>query len=299
MQPSYEKHNISDYIGKKYGQLTVIGESQKVHRYSNRFDFRCECGNIISEAPGRVLYGHKKSCGKYRRRNTSYDLEQKIKSSTGTKIGKLKILGISRKPNSGASYVKCQCDCGNIIDVLPNKLFRNQIKSCGCTKRNNELLSNNKSTSSGNYRDGRSRHPLYGTWFQMIDRCENPNTNHYDRYGGRGISVCDEWHDFWKFVSWSDSVGGRPDGFTIDRIDNDGNYCPKNCRWASRETQASNKSSNRYIKFKGRSQTIHQWAAELGINEQTLANRINRGWEIEKALTLKPFVGNNQHPNYG
>lgn len=295
MQSSYTKHNVNDYIGKKFGLLTVIGQSQKTSRYSNRFDFQCDCGNVISECPGRVLYGHKKSCGKCRKRNTSYELEQKITNSIGMKFGKLTIIGVSHKNGSGKNYAKCKCECGNIIDVLPNSLFNNQSKSCGCSKSNNSILANNKSTSSGNYKDGRTKHLLYGTWHQMINRCENPKSKHYDRYGGRGIKVCDEWHDFWSFVKWSESVGGRPNGYTIDRIDNDGNYCPENCRWADWETQTSNKSSNRYITYNGKTQTIQQWSIDAGLNEQTLTNRINRGWSIERALTTKPNIGNNQY----
>ena len=237
MQSSYTKHNVNDYIGKKFGLLTVIGQSPKTNPYSNRFDFQCDCGNIISECPGRVLYGHKKSCGKCRKRNTSYELEQKITNSIGMKFGKLTIIGVSHKNGSGKNYAKCKCECGNIIDVLPNSLFNNESKSCGCSKLNNPMLANNKSTSSGNYKDGRTKHLLYGTWKQMINRCENPKSKHYDRYGGRGIKVCDEWHDFWSFVKWSDSIGGKPNGYTLDRIDNDGNYCPENCRCADLETQ--------------------------------------------------------------
>lgn len=295
MQSSYTKHNVNDYIGKKFGLLTVIGQSPKTNRYSNRFDFQCDCGNVISECPGRVLYGHKKSCGKCRKRNTSYELEQKITNSIGMKFGKLTIIGVSHKNGSGKNYAKCKCECGNIIDVLPNSLFNNQSKSCGCSKSNNSILANNKSTSSGNYKDGRTKHLLYGTWHQMINRCENPKSKHYDRYGGRGIKVCDEWHDFWSFVKWSDSIGGRPNGYTLDRIDNDGNYCPENCRWADWKTQTSNKSSNRYITYNGKTQTIQQWSINIGLNEQTLTNRINRGWSIEKALTTKPNIGNNQY----
>ena len=295
MQSSYTKHNVNDYIGKKFGLLTVIGQSPKTNPYSNRFDFQCDCGNIISECPGRVLYGHKKSCGKCRKRNTSYELEQRITNSIGMKFGKLTIIGVSHKNGSGKNYAKCKCECGNIIDVLPNSLFNNESKSCGCSKLNNPMLANNKSTSSGNYKDGRTKHLLYGTWKQMINRCENPKSKHYDRYGGRGIKVCEEWRDFWSFVKWSDSIGGKPNGYTLDRIDNDGNYCPENCRWADWGTQMSNKSSNRYITYNGKTQTIHQWSIDIGLNEQTLTNRINRGWSIERALTTKPNIGNNHY----
>lgn len=145
------------------------------------------------------------------------------------------------------------------------------------------------------HKDGRSKNPLYSTWFAMIERCENPNKLHYDRYGGRGIKVCDEWHDFWKFVEWSDSVGGRPQGYTLDRIDNDGNYEPSNCRWADNHTQSNNKSSNTVIEYNGVSKTLSEWSEELSINLPTLSHRINRGWTVERAFTEK--VSKNPHKN--
>lgn len=122
----------------------------------------------------------------------------------------------------------------------------------------------------------------------MISRCEKPNQNHYDRYGGRGISVCEEWHDFWKFVEWSDSVGGRPQGFTLDRIDNDGNYEPSNCRWANWRTQKTNTSANVFIEYNGICKTMIEWSEELKIHPHTLQNRIKRGWSVERALTDRP-----------
>lgn len=295
MQSSYTKNNISDYIGKKFGHLTVIGQSAKTNKYSNRFDFQCDCGNIISEVPSRVLSGHKKSCCKCHYKNSNSALENKINSMIGTKFGMLEIIGVSKIPNSNQTYVKCLCDCGNTINVLPNSLFNNGKTNCGCAKSNNPMLANNNCSSVGTYKDGRTKHPLYGTWFAMIKRCENPNAIHYDRYGGRGIKVCEEWHDFWKFVEWSDSIGGRPKGYTIDRKDNDGDYCPKNCRWADNNTQSNNKSSNTIIEYNGVSKTVTEWAKELNMRPQALFHRLNRGWSIKRALTEKP--SKNPHKN--
>lgn len=144
-------------------------------------------------------------------------------------------------------------------------------------------------------RDGRSKHYLYSTWFAMIGRCENQNHINYKYYGGRGIKVCDEWHDFWKFVEWSDSVGGRPKGYTIDRINNDGNYEPFNCRWADRKTQDSNKSSNTLIEYNGVSKTVTEWAKELNMRPQVLFQRLSRGWSVERAFSEKP--SSNPHKN--
>lgn len=293
MNSSYTKHNINDYIGKKFGHLTVIGQSPKTHKYSNRFDFRCDCGNTISEIPSRVLYGHRKSCGVCNHKNSSHEVEEKVGSMVGTRYGMLEIISVAKHKGSNVTYARCKCDCGNIVDVLPFLLFRNERKSCGCAKTNNPMLKNSKSTSSGNFKDGRTKHPLYGIWKQMIDRCENPKTKHYDKYGGRGISVCKEWHEFWKFVEWSDSVGGRPEKYSIDRINNDGDYEPSNCRWADQATQTRNTSRNIILTYNGVSKTLIDWSIETGINQSTLANRIKRGWNTERALTEK--TNHNSH----
>ncbi len=295
MQSSYTKNNISDYIGKKFGHLTVIGQSEKSSKFSNKFEFQCDCGNVISEVPSRVLSGHKKSCCKCHYKNSNSELENKIKSMIGTKIGMLEIKGVSKIPKSNQTYVECLCDCGNTINVLPNSLFNNGKTNCGCAKLNNPMLANNNCSSVGTYKDGRTKHALYGTWFAMIERCEKQSHINYKYYGGRGIKVCKEWHDFWKFVEWSDSVGGRPKGYTLDRKDNNGNYEPSNCRWADRKTQDSNKSSNTIIEYNGVSKTLSEWAEELNINLPTLSHRINRGWTVERAFTEK--VLRNPHKN--
>lgn len=214
----------------------------------------------------------------------------------GNKYGKLTVISTVKQDQK--TYLKCKCDCGNVI-VRPTYLIAtNQIKSCGCLKA--EAIKKYNSSgmrSKGCYKDGRSLHPLYGTWFQMISRCENPNQNHYDRYGGRGIKVCDEWHDFWQFVKWSDSVGGRPKGYTLDRIDNNGNYEPNNCRWADWRTQTTNKSSNVFIEFEGQTKTVTEWAEFLNFHPHTLQERLKKGWSVERALTEPPSENSQKSRN--
>lgn len=136
-----------------------------------------------------------------------------------------------------------------------------------------------------NYKHGLRGHPLYYVWNMMNQRCNNPNNKAYCYYGGRGIKVCEEWSSFEAFYDWSMKNGWKM-GLSIDRIDNDGNYCPKNCRWTDRCTQANNTSANRFITYNGKTQTEAQWAKELGMNKNTLSSRINlRGWSIERAFT--------------
>ena len=117
----------------------------------------------------------------------------------------------------------------------------------------------------------------------MISRCYNQKDWHYKNYGGRGIVVCDEWHDFYKFEEWAMSHGWA-EGLTIDRIDNDGCYEPNNCRWADRYTQQNNTRQNRRYTYNGETKTMKQWADTIGISYYTLRNRLDTGWTIDDAL---------------
>ncbi len=131
-------------------------------------------------------------------------------------------------------------------------------------------------------RHGMRSHPLYKTWAEMRYRCENPKKWQFKYYGAKGISVCERWQHFPSFV---EDMGDRPDGCTLDRIDRLGNYEPSNCRWASRKEQANNSSWNRIIEFNGQKRTLAEWGEVTGINFATIWARINRGWDIERALT--------------
>jgi len=117
----------------------------------------------------------------------------------------------------------------------------------------------------------------------MKSRCNNPNNVSFDNYGGRGISVCGRWDKYQNFIS---DMGNRPTlKHTLDRIDNDGNYEPSNCRWATRKEQQRNRRTNHIIEFNGESKNITDWSNDLGIKLTTLIGRLDRGWSIEKTLT--------------
>lgn len=125
---------------------------------------------------------------------------------------------------------------------------------------------------------------LYSCWAAMKGRCNNPHYKEYENYGGRGISVCEEWYDFKPFAKWALSNGYRDD-LTIDRIDNDGDYRPRNCRWVDRFVQANNKSNNHLVVYKGKTQTVAEWADALGVDYFTFSRRIRAGWSVERAIT--------------
>jgi hypothetical protein len=126
------------------------------------------------------------------------------------------------------------------------------------------------------------QHPLYGIWQSMKTRCFNPNRNDYHRYGGRGITVCESWRtNFKQFVA---DMGPRPEGHTLDRIDNNGHYCPENCQWSTYHFQNRNRRDTRFLTFQGKTQCIVDWSKDLNIKDSTIRDRLRRGWPVERAL---------------
>lgn len=177
------------------------------------------------------------------------------------------------------------CDCGYIGCVETASLKRGnstQCRNCGDISSSIKRIIHNK-----------TRTRLYNIWKNMLGRCNNQNRQNYKRYGGRGIIVCDEWRDFRNFNVWAIANGYKND-LQIDRIDNNGNYCPENCRWVTNKENANNTRNNRIITLNGISKTLQEWADETQINRKTISDRIDKGWTIERALTEKPFRGKNQ-----
>ena len=130
--------------------------------------------------------------------------------------------------------------------------------------------------------------PLYRAYHDMKDRCTKPNKSNYKYYGGKGIKVCQEWADnYYTFYEWAMSHGYR-EGLQIDRIDNSKDYCPENCRWATKLEQENNKTTNIRIEYNGESHTMAEWARIAGLAKNTFRRRIKNGWPMEKALTTKP-----------
>lgn len=134
---------------------------------------------------------------------------------------------------------------------------------------------------------GMSNTRLYHIWEGMKRRCKNPKAKNYKNYGGKGISICDEWdRSFEVFYEWA-MANGYEDGLTLDRIDVNGNYEPSNCRWASWEEQENNRSNNKYIEYNGQTKTIAEWTRIFGKPRHIVYHRLKRGWSIEKALTTE------------
>lgn len=174
----------------------------------------------------------------------------------------------------------CVCDCGRNVVTSGATLRYGNTKSCGCLSRE---ITTARSTIHGHAKR-HQRDSEYGIYAGMLGRCYNPNNPCYDRYGGRGIYVCDRWRE--SFTNFLSDMGKKPYGLTLDRINNDGPYSPENCRWATRKVQRANQSSRiRWINIDGRSMNMSEAAQEYGINRECLKYRLDAGWDVRKALT--------------
>lgn len=171
---------------------------------------------------------------------------------------------------------KCKCTCGNETIVYPNQVMRGKTSSCGCAR--------SRTFRDMHYIHGQSHTRLYRLWKDMRRRCgNNPKRNRY--YGDKGISVCKEWEDFNVFHKWA-VLAGYDDTLSIERIDNNGDYAPANCKWIPVTEQPYNTSKTIMVKFKGVLKPVGQWADDFGLKRPTVYGRISRGWSPEEALEI-------------
>lgn len=231
--------------GKRIGRWTVIRKDVKHKGNTTYWICRCDCGTVKSVNGHTLRNGDTLSC--------SCSIE---KNYVGEKFGRL--LAIERIPcEDYRTRYKCRCDCGKEIIVLGESLVSGNTQSCGC------LVSESirKRTTTHGYCGTR----LYSIYNGMKDRCCNPKNTAYKNYGGRGITICEEWlNSFLIFKDWA-SNNGYADKLTIDRIDVNGNYEPSNCRWITFKEQQQNKQTTHYYEIGGEKKSISQWAEQFGI----------------------------------
>lgn len=189
---------------------------------------------------------------------------------TGERYGRLVVLARQPREVKGVFWL-CKCDCGNTTVAPSGHLNAGMRISCGCAMRESKR------------KHGRSHTPEHRCWSRMKERCYNESNKRFPHYGGRGIAVCDRWRD--SFENFLADMGFRPSPkHSIDRVDNDGDYEPSNCRWATVTEQNNNRTFNRHLTLAGRQVTVAQASRLTGVNQATILSRLNAGYSDEEAI---------------
>lgn len=199
-----------------------------------------------------------------------------ISEYLGQKIWNVTVIGVDPEyvgKTYNANHWLFQCDCGNTFSASPSRVISGHKKSCGCRKL------------AGTKTHGCNGDEFYPTWYAMMQRCHNPSHHKYKDYGARGISVCEEWKSPKAFIEWARAtIGSKKPGYTLDRYDNNSDYSPENCHWATPTEQARNRRSNRIVTLKGESKPFKVWCDEFGISDAAVRQRLKLGWAYEDAF---------------
>jgi hypothetical protein len=196
---------------------------------------------------------------------------KRVQSLVGMQFGLWTVVEFSHRGTDRHSWWICRCDCGSEKAVSGHNLKGGQSKSCGCDHTNLR-------------KHGYAGTQIHNVWKSMIERCTSKKGKSWASYGGRGITVCERWTGKDGFINFLADMGDRPDGASIDRIDNDGPYSPGNCRWATWTQQSRNKRSNRRLEFYGVSKTVVEWCDISQINKQAVYQRLYLGWPDKYAV---------------
>lgn len=209
------------------------------------------------------------------------------KNILGRAFGWLTVIAETEKRTKHQQRIwECKCECGATTFVTTTRLIHGTTRSCGCRKQELRL----RSVITHN----RSKTPEYSSWRSMRERCQNPNSKYYPRYGGCGIVICERWQTFENF---REDMGLRPSlKHTIDRYpNNDGNYEPGNCRWATKKEQSRNTKTNRRLTYNGETKCVVEWAEQLGMSKLVILQRLRLGWSIERTLSTPRVPRRRKH----
>ena len=205
-----------------------------------------------------------------------------LKNLVGKKIGRFTILSRAENGKNGEPRWNCLCDCGNKKIVYSVNLNHGRTLSCGCLGHENAIKANTI--------HAQKHTRLYTIWQNIKARCNNPKSEFYKNYGGRRITICDDWNSFISFRDWA-LANGYANNLFIERKNNNGNYTPENCCFASMKEQSRNRRSNRFEIYNGLKKTVAEWAEIAGLKYSTLLKRLRLGWSIGKAINTPLLRG--------
>lgn len=247
----------------RYGMWTALYNGRLTPAYHQYIVCRCDCGVEKEVELLSLVRGVSTNCGC-----------QKHPDQSGKVYGRWTLVKRVEDRHRRVHYL-CRCECGTekVIQLL--SLVRGASSSCGCY---------NSEVASARATHGMSRTRIYSTWKGMLERCYNEKSQSYYLYGGRGIKVCNRWrNDVTAFLA---DMGEPPEDTSLDRIDNNGDYTPENCRWATIDVQCNNTRRNVYLTHDGETKTIAEWARHKGMGKNSLLSRLRLGWSVEDALTV-------------
>jgi hypothetical protein len=271
-----------DISGQRFGLLTAVSKAPSGPRYRTMWHCRCDCGKEYVTGANNLKSGNTQSCGCAPKKPRKPEL---LLDLIGDVYGRLTVLWcVGPVPNGRIREWMCRCSCGKEIQVAQNNLRSGNTESCGCYKRELTVARNTRHGESV----GGKWSPEFATYKSMISRCYHSGASGYHLYGGRGIGVCDQWRGDGGYAQFLSDMGRRPTpNHSLDKIDNDKNYSPSNCRWATTKQQGNNRRNNQVIYWKGERMTITQAAEKEGVKYELVRSRIvDRGWSAEEAMNL-------------
>lgn len=211
-------------------------------------------------------------------------MSQRALIPIGHRAGRLTVIGEGIKGANGQYRWPCRCDCGNVSNPATWQLLH-KTRSCGCAR--------DEKVSRLSYKHGGSKTREFKIWAAMRRRCSNLRDTSFQKYGGRGVKVCERWESFENFYA---DMGPRPSpAHSVERIDNSGNYEPGNCRWATPQEQGVNTRQNVRLTFGGKTMTMGEWARAVGLSSSCLSGRLKKGWSLESALTTPSRSRNSRN----
>lgn len=266
-----------DLTNQRFGRLMVVSKAKNKNGRAG-WHCRCDCGKEKDVLAINLVRGFTKSCGCYHDEMLG---KNRIIDLRGKRFGRLEV--IKRANNKGKEpFWLCKCDCGNFKEISGSRLRTGKTKSCGCLKSKGIVKTNVDRVCNKTH--GMSDTRLYRIYNKMKLRCYSKVNKAYKGYGGRGITICQEWlDDFMNFYNWA-MENGYSDDLSIDRIDNDKGYFPENCRWTTAKEQANNTRSTVFLTYKGETKPASEWSKITGIRQNTLTMRKRNGWSDDRCI---------------